>query len=102
MGKSRLDLQADLEKIIGNRNVYFQPPESVKMNYPAIRYYKRRIENTHADNRVYLQKYFYELTLIDPTPDSEILDRLSKMPGIQHNRHYTADNLNHDVFDLYY
>ena len=35
---NRLDLQALLEDLLGSRNVYYQPPESVKMNYPAIVY----------------------------------------------------------------
>ena len=35
---NRLDLQALLEDLLGSRNVYYQPPESDKMNYPAIVY----------------------------------------------------------------
>lgn len=35
---SRLDLQTFLEELLESKNVYFQPPESVKMKYPAIVY----------------------------------------------------------------
>ena len=45
---NRLDLQALLEDLLGSRNVYYQPPESVKMNYPAIVYALEDIENTFA------------------------------------------------------
>ena len=36
--RNRLDLQKIFEDILGSKNVYFQPPESLKMKYPAIRY----------------------------------------------------------------
>ena len=35
---TRLELQNKLEELLGSRHVYFQPPESVKMEYPAIKY----------------------------------------------------------------
>ena len=53
-------------------------------------------------NNVYSQKKSYEVTVIDKNPDSMIVDRVSKLPYCSHNRHYTADNLNHDVFIIYY
>ena len=34
----RNDLQKLLVEVLGSKNVYFQPPESVKMKYPAIVY----------------------------------------------------------------
>lgn len=99
---NRPNLQAELEKILGTRNVYFQPPESLKMNYPAIVYNRSDIDNTFANNGVYKQSCFYELTVIDYDPDSEIVNKVSKLPGIRFNRHYASDNLNHDVFTIYY
>ena len=99
---SRLELQTELEEILGSRNVYFQPPESVKMKYPAIRYSLSNIENTHADNRTYKQSKAYELILIDPDPDSEYADKLSQLPYCRFDRFYPADNLNHYVFTIYY
>ena len=53
---SRLELQTLLEEILGSRNVYFQPPESVKMNYPAIVYSLDDIENSFANDGVYSSK----------------------------------------------
>lgn len=99
---SRLDLQTLLEELLGSRNVYFQPPASVSMKYPAIVYSRYDIENTHADNRVYAQKTAYQLTVIDGDPDSEIVKKVSMLPMCSFDRHYTADNLNHDVFTLYF
>ena len=99
---NRLDLQALLEKLLGSRNVYFQPPASVKMQYPAIVYSRSRIRNTHADDSVYRQLPEYEVTVIDSDPDSDIVMKVSALPYCTYDRHYTADGLNHDVFTLNY
>ena len=101
MGR-RLELHEVLCGALGSRNVYFQPPASVVMNYPAIRYMLYDIDNNHADNIVYRQNVGYEIIVIDRDPDSEVVERISKIPGIRFNRFYTADNLNHTVFVLYY
>ena len=34
----RLELQSELEKILGSRNVYYQPLPSLKLQYPCIVY----------------------------------------------------------------
>lgn len=99
---SRLNLQTMLEKLLGSRNVYFDPPPSVKMKYPAIRYTRSALKKVYANNTVYKTRNPYELTLIDENPDSPIFDLIVALPYCEHTRHYKADNLNHDVFTLYY
>ena len=99
---TRVDLQNVLEKILGSRNVYYQPPESLKMNYPAIVYARTTIDNSYANNSVYKQNYAYEITVIDKNPDSEIVNKVSKLSTCRFDRHFKSDNLNHDVFTLYY
>lgn len=98
----RLELQSLLESILGSRNVYFQPPNNVQMKYPAIVYSRNRIDNRDADNSVYLQNISYQVIVIDKNPDSEIVSKISKLPLCRYDRHYNADNLNHDVFTLYF
>lgn len=97
----RLELQTMFESMLGSRNVYFQPPPTVKMKYPAIVYSLDRIENTHADNLVYKQDKLYMITLIVYDPDSEIIDQISKLPNCKFVRHFKVDNLNHYNFVLY-
>lgn len=99
---SRLELQTMLEDILGSRNVYFQPPASIKMQYPAIVYSRSNIDNTNADDAMYTQNRSYEVTVIDANPDSSIVDRLSRVPKCRFDRHFSSDNLNHDVFTLYF
>ncbi len=99
---SRLELQTLFEELIGSRNVYFQPPASVQMKYPAIVYGLEDIENTFANDGVYLSQRKYSITVIDEDPDSEIVGKVSHLPTCRFNRHFESDNLNHDVFILHY
>ena len=104
---SRLSLQTLLQNLIGVRsdgkaNVYFQPPESVKMNYPCIIYGRNDSSEIRANNKMYGFTNGYLVTVIDTNPDSVILDKLICLPMCSFDRHYTADNLNHDVYKLYY
>lgn len=107
MNEGRLELHETLCDLVGiteadgDRHVYFQPPPSVKMKYPAIVYSRKNIENIHADDAVYLQKPCYELIVIDPNPECELVEKVSKLPYCRFDRHYTKDNLNHDAFTIY-
>lgn len=98
---SRLELHEVLCSILGTRNVYFQPPASIKMKYPAIKYSRADINNRFANNNVYAQHIAYQVIVIDANPDSEFVEKVSKLPLCSFDRHYTSDNLNHDVFTLY-
>ena len=49
----RLKLQSNLEKLLGSKHVYYQPPASLKMEYPCIRYSKSTIDSKNADNSKY-------------------------------------------------
>lgn len=98
----RLKLHEILVEKLGSRNVYFQPPASLKLKYPCIVYSRSGSKNIPADNLSYIHKKRYEVTVIDEDPDSEIPDRIEQLPRCSFDRWYTADNLNHYVFTLYY
>ena len=99
---TRLELHELLCEILGSEHVYFQPPESIRMQYPAIVYSRDDIENEPANNKPYIQSTVYNVIVIDADPDSEIVDRISKLPMCIFDRYYAADNLNHDSFTLYF
>ena len=101
MGK-RIDLQSVLEELLGSENVYFQPPESKKISYPCIIYSRNDVKTQFANDKPYNYQTQYNLIVIDKDPDSVILDKVVKLPMCVFDRHYVADNLNHDVFNLYY
>lgn len=102
MARPRLELHAILEDILGSSNVYFQPPESTKIQYPAIVYNVDNVFDFFADNRKYIYERGYMVTYIDWDPDSEVLAKLLNLPMCSFVRHYEADNLNHDIFLIYY
>lgn len=96
------ELQATFEELLESRNVYYNPPSSVKMNYDAIVFNRSRIENTFASNNVYGQDHRYEVTTITYDPDAPIIEKMSKLPMCTHDRHFISENLHHNVFTLYY
>lgn len=97
MGR-RYDLDDILRSIVPN--VYFQPPPSVTMQYPAIRYNLSGINKNTADNEWYIMKKRYSITLIYRDPDSNLPLEIEKLKCCEHVSHYVADNLYHDVFEI--
>lgn len=100
---SRLKLQSELEELLGLRHVYYQSPESLKMEYPAIRYSKTDIVDTYANDKAYLRHKRYELVVIDYKPDNPVIEKiLDYFPHSTFDRHYVSNNLHHDVITIYY
>ena len=98
----RLDLQSKLEELLEDENVYYQPPETSKMKYPAIRYSKKEITSRYANDFKYSLRDCYELIVISKLPDHPVIKKLLMLPYCSFDRHYVADNLNHDVLTIYY
>lgn len=98
----RLELHEKLCELLGSRNVYYQPPETQKMVYPAIRYSKSDIDGRYADDRTYKKMTRYEIIVIDKKPDNPVIEQLLEFPYCSYDRHYVSENLNHDSLTLYY
>lgn len=99
---TRLDLQDVLAALQEGVSVYFQPPENVSMQYPAIVYNRDFQYAAYADNALYSRKTRYQVTVIDPDPDSLIPDLVAALPLARYVRHFTTANLNHDIYDVYF
>lgn len=97
---NRQELQLALESILGSRNVYYQPPESVKLVYPAIVYTRTRIDTTPADDMNYIVRDVYSITFIHKNPDDDIVHEILTLPRCAHERKFESDNLHHDVYRL--
>jgi hypothetical protein len=82
--------------------VYFQPPTNVHLQYPCIVYKRGFADTTFADDNPYNHTKRYMITVIDPDPDSDIPDKVAALPMSLFNRFYTADDLNHDVYNVYF
>lgn len=102
MESRRLELHEKFCAILGSRNAYYNPPESVRLNYPAIVYHRKPIDNTFANNGVYIQSQGYKVTVIDEDPVGTIARKVSQLPTCRPVSHFTSDNLVHDVYELYY
>lgn len=105
---SRLELHNDFIDVLGTKNeaesrVYFRSPESKKMKYPCIKYNQAEPHVKRANNSVYDITNKYEGIVIDYDPDSKIpTEILMRFPMCSLGKPYTADNLNHFPFTLYY
>lgn len=100
MARPRLELQAALKVL--TPNVYFQPPNNVTLQYPCIIYARDTRVVSFADNKPYQDTKKYTVTVIDKDPDSLIPEKVRLLRFCEHNRFYTKDNLNHDVFTLHF
>lgn len=98
----RLELHSVLQELLGSSNVYYQPPESIKMQYDAIRYSKKTIDSKYANDRKYSMIDCYEAIVISRLPDNPVIKKLLSLPYCSYDRHYVADNLHHDVLTIYW
>lgn len=98
----RVDLQRKLERLLGSTNVYFQPPDDTKLKYPCIIYNLDGAESDHADNQDYRVKKFYQVTYIDRSPLSSVVDNLIALPYSSLSTTMRVDGLNHYVFRIYH
>lgn len=116
--RDRSGLQEILEEIFsifheadGKQHVYFQPPENIMLNYPCVIYKRDGNRPTWADNLKYCNHWSYLMIILDKDPISSrvnaegtktIIDAISELPTCSYIRHYVVDNINHDVFKIYY
>lgn len=100
MGRPRTELQALLKDICPT--TWFQPQPNVQLNYPCIIYELMDVEIGHADNHPYRNLKRYSIMIIDRNPDSTIPDQVAQLPTASFNRFYTANNLNHTVYNVYF
>lgn len=98
----RLELHSIFQELLGSSNVYYQPPESIKMQYDAIRYSKKTIDSKYANDRKYSMTDCYEVIVISRLPDNPVIKKLLSLPYCSYDRHYIADNLHHDVLTIYW
>lgn len=95
---ARLDLSAKLKTLC--QNVYFNPPSSLLMSYPAIVYTRRDIDAKSADNEIHVVTEIYQLTIISHDPDEPLVNLVSRIPRTNYIRDYRAEGLNHTLFSI--
>lgn len=98
----RAELHSKLCSILGSNNIYFQPPESIKLQYPCIVYELSNIESTKADDIKFTLRKKYSVTFISLDPDSNIPEKLLQLRYCAYDRRFVNDNMYHDVFTIYF
>ena len=100
---SRLNLHEELCSLLENKFAYFNPPESMKLHYPGIKYTLSGVDQKKADDINYSNKNRYEIIVMDLDADSDIFQKvLFHFPMCSFDRFYRADGINHWVLTLYY
>jgi len=56
----------------------------------------------HANNLPYKNCKRYQVTVVSKNPDDDLFDKIAALPMCDFNRFYTADSLNHEVYNLYF
>lgn len=103
--KTREDLHDELVSILGSNNVYYQRPSSNKLTYPCIVYSLSDANTKFADDRPYLSKRCYQVTLLTINPDDTTIDKITMSVELQRVRfvnHFISENVHHCVFNVYY
>ena len=99
---SRLKLQGELEELLGNKNVYFQPPPSLQIKYPCIIYEVRTRSTQYADNKPYIHHNVYKVTYIDKDPESDVPNKILDMPMTIHETQYKSSEMYYNVIRITY
>ena len=72
------------------------------MEYHCIVYHRDNVNTEYADDRPYKLRTRYQVTVIDRDPDSPIPAKVAALQFASFDRFFTADNLNHDVYSLFF
>lgn len=101
----RIQLHEKLCSILGSRNVYYDPPENVKMQFDCIVYSLSQVNQVYANNFTYTYSPGYLITIVTRTPEAQtrIVDELMKtFPYAGWDRVYVTDHLHHAVVSIYF
>lgn len=100
MAKSRTKLSELLNSICPN--VYYQPPTGRKITYPCIIYDLEKPDVRFADNAPYAIYDQYSINYITRDPDDNVRNQIIRFPLCSADRPYTAENLYHHPFRIYW
>lgn len=103
MARTRKDFNTELVDFLGTGNVYYNPPESVKISYPCIIYKPSRPSGVNANNKRYFNMKCYEVTMISRDPEWGLPDQMMEhFSFCDLGVPFTTDNLWHWPFTIYY
>ena len=96
----------DLDKLfcdtLESEYVYYQPPENLQIRYPCLIYSASGNFERHANNKTYHRRREYSVLYITRDPDDATIDRIADLPLCKMGAPYTADNLHHYPYTIYF
>lgn len=95
------DLLHLLKKAVAHNRVYFQPPENLRMDYPAVIFHLSRNKTTHASDGRFKDNQEYTVILITEDPQPDALDAILNIPYSTLETTYVSNGMNHFVFTIY-
>ena len=95
----RKELDSKLRAILPN--VYYQPPSTIKMQYPCVVYSRNRTNPFFADNQKYVRRETYQVTVVDENPDSNYANAVDQMVEARWVNSFSTQGLHHFVFEIY-
>lgn len=99
----REQLQTVLGTVLGEGDVYFQPPPNLMLKYPCIVYNLAGIQSEYASDHTYLATRKYLVTYIHRGHDiNDVVNRLLALPLCSYSSHFVVDGLYHDSFSIFY
>ena len=98
----RLKLSRVLHELFDHPdNIYFDPPESKKLDFPAIVYTRKTTDTVNADNRKYIIYDRFQITYIHKDKDDEMVEKILNLPRCLHDDEFQTNDMYHDVFTIY-
>ena len=83
------------------KRVLFQPPATVKLEYPCIIYKLSDMPTNWSNNLPYHWERCYEMTYITRDAQDPMVEKLIALRETKFERYFSADNLHHFVYKIY-
>lgn len=101
MDQRQISLHHRLEDLLGSSNIYFEPPESFKLQYPCIVYSFEGYIDYQANNQTYRRMKRYALTYITRIADDPMVEKIQNMRYCNLNRPFSSADLHHYSYTLF-
>lgn len=100
--KTRDEVQALLEEVLGSKNVYFQAPPNTGMKYPCIVYRFSNFHRENADNKPYILTGRWEIHHMYKSIKNDMKNTMLFIaPYVSFDRRLVTDGVYNDFYTIY-
>ena len=100
--KTRDEVQAMLEEVLGSKNVYFQAPPNTGMKYPCIVYRFSNFYRENADNKPYILTGRWEIHHMYKSIKNDMKNKMLFIaPYVSFDRRLVTDGVYNDYYTIY-